>query len=123
MNTTIIFAQILGIVFTVVGLSMLLSTTGTIALVEETIENKGLLWLWGFIALLVGAIVIGFNNLWNPGLQLFVTLIGWAALLKGIVILVFPKSTILFYKKLNKKSLFISTGCVALIIGLLLLLW
>jgi len=122
MNITTVLAQVLGIMFTVLGLSIIFSTKGTITLVEEVIEHKSFLWLWGFIALIIGAVIVALNNLWNPGLDLFITLIGWAALIKGIFILVFPNSCVLLYRKLNKKGLFISAGFIALIIGLILLL-
>ena len=122
MDTSVILAQILGIVFVVMGLSMLCNKKGLAKVIEDMLLNKGLMWLAGFMALAMGAIMIAFNNIWTSGLPLFITILGWLALIKGILILVFPGFSISFYRKMNKGNIFVWAGVIVFILGLVLLL-
>jgi hypothetical protein len=122
MNITIALCQMMGIVFVVLGLSMLVSRKGITSLVEETTRNEGLLWSWGFVAVIMGAALIAFNGfMLGSGLQLLIVVIGWVALLKGVLILFFPNATVSLYKKWNVRGVFVWSGIIALIIGLFFL--
>lgn len=120
---TIVIAQVLGIFFTVAGVSMLVNSKGTVVAVERSLEDKGILWLWGFLAVLIGAVVVVLNNVWMSGLSLLVTILGWIALIKGILILLYPNFAISLYKKFNKRGIFTVCGIVAIILGIVLLYW
>ena len=117
----IIIAQVLGIIFTVIGLSLFVDRKGLPSVIEESSNSQGFWWLYGLIALIFGAILIAFNNVWSSGLQLVVTLLGWLALLKGTFILVFPKTASSFYKKICKSNLVFCAGLVLFVFGLVLL--
>jgi hypothetical protein len=121
MYISIVLAQIFGIVFFVLGLSMLFNKKWTSVAVEELTKNQGSLWIGGLVALFMGAIIVALNNSWTSGLPLFVTIIGWLALLKGAVILIFPNFTVSYYGKMNKGNVFVWGGFVILIISLFLL--
>lgn len=121
MNTTIIITQILGITFTVLGLSLLLNKKGAVALLEEATKNTAMMWLFGFISLIMGAILITFNNVWSSGLELLITVLGWIALLKGIFILVFPEMFMPLYRSYKKGNMISFSGVVVFILGLILL--
>ena len=119
MNT--LLAQVLGIIFTVIGLSLIINKKGVPAMIIETSNNQGLWWLYGFIALVFGAVLLTFNNTWNSGLQSLITVFAWLALIKGTFIVVFPKATTSFYRKVCKTNAVIFVGFIMLILGLVLL--
>ncbi len=121
METSIIIAQILGITFTVLGLSLFINKKISTSLLEDATKNASIMWLFGFVSLMMGAVIVVFNNIWNPGLELFITILGWLALLKGIAILVFPNSLSSFYKRYNKSDMLAFAGVIVLILGLILL--
>jgi hypothetical protein len=121
MNITIVLTQILGIVFTIFGLSIFTNKKGIMALMEEITKNQSFLWLVGFIVLIMGAVMVALNTVWNSGLlRLLVTIIGWLTLIKGIFILILPDVATSLYKKFNKESIFTVCGFVILILGLIL---
>jgi hypothetical protein len=122
MNTTII-AQILGIFFAIAGISMAANSKGTADAVEASVQDKGSLFLWGILALLIGAVVVVLNNLWTSGLPLLVTILGWIALIKGAFILALPNAAASLYGKFNKSGMFVVCGVIAFILGLILLYW
>ena len=121
METSIIIAQILGICFTVMGLSLFINKKTSVALLEEATKNTSIMWLFGFVSLMMGAIIVTFNNSWGNGLELSITIVGWLALLKGIAILVFPESTASLYKGYKKNDMLALAGAIVLIMGLILL--
>jgi len=116
-------AQILGIFFVVAGLSMVANSKGTAAAIEASVENKGILWIWGILALLVGAVVVTLNNVWVGGLPILVTVIGWIAVIKGVFILIFPRAAVSLYRSFNKSGVLVFCGAVAFVLGLVLLYW
>jgi hypothetical protein len=122
MDLVTILAKILGIVFTVVGLALLFNRKGAIAAIENVAQNLGLIWVFGFLTLVMGAVLVALDNTWNAGLlSLFITIIGWLAMLKGAYLLIFPNSAAILYKKWNKGGFIAVAGLIALILGLILL--
>ena len=121
MNIPIVLSQVLGIIFAVMGLSVLINKKSVVALIEESAANQGFLWLSGLIALIIGAVLVGINNSWTSGLKLFLTVIGWLAVIKGLFILLFPKTAISLYRKLNNSGVLTTGGLIAFILGLVLL--
>jgi len=84
-------SKLIGLYCLLVGLSMLAHKDATLAAVHSIVHNSGALLMGGWIALVVGlAIVLG-HNIWLGGAAaLLVTLFGWAALIKGIILLFLP---------------------------------
>jgi len=121
MEISIVLAQIMGITFIVLGLSMLFNKQWTAVMVEDLVKNQGLIWIAGLIALMMGAVTVVLNNFWTSGLPLFVTVVGWLALIKGVVILLFPNFTVSWYGKMNKGNIFFWAGLIILILGVILL--
>ena len=121
MNTSIVIAQLSGICFVVLGISMLLNKKWMAVVVEDMTKNQGLLWLAGFFALVLGSLIVVCNNEWTSGLPLFVTVLGWLTLIKGAVILVFPNTTLSYYKKVNTGNVFVWGGLIVLVLGVFLM--
>ena len=122
MISTIIIAQILGIVLTVMGASVIINKNNVSGAIDEITRNKGFLWFFGFITLVMGTLLITLNNVWGYGwLRLFIVIVGWLTFLKGAFIILFPDYAVPFYKKCNKASILSLGGIIAFIIGLLLL--
>ena len=117
----LLIAKVLGIIFTVMGVSMLISKKNAMYLIEDATSSRGLLWLFGFIALVMGAVIIVLNNDWSSGLRSLVSLIGWLALIKGAFILILPDVAISWYRKCNKGGIMTFAGLVVLVLGLVFL--
>ena len=121
MNISMVLSQILGISFVVLGLSMLSNKKWMTAVMEEIVTNQGLLWLAGFVTVLLGAMIVAIGGI-NHNLSLLVILLGWLTLIKGTIILIIPNSAVAYYKKMNNKgNMFVWGGIVIFILGLILL--
>jgi hypothetical protein len=116
-----VIAEVLGIFFIVMGAAMVVNGKETAVILEEAAQNKGYLWMWGLLALLIGAVMVSLNNLWTSGLPLAITVLGWLALAKGAFILVFPGAVSALYRKVGKSSLIVFAGVVVLVLGFALI--
>lgn len=67
------------------------------------IESPSSRWFFMFLNLTIGIFHISFHNDWTLGNELLITLIGWAALVKGIAILIFPNTLALGQRILQSK--------------------
>ena len=123
MDFSIVIAQVLGIFFVVAGISMVANGKATAVAVEESAQNKGMMFMWGILALLIGAVIVVLNDVWTSGLTLLVTILGWLALVKGMFILLLPDPAATLYKKCGKSGLLVVAGVVIVVLGLVLLYW
>jgi hypothetical protein len=123
MDISVVIAEVLGIFFVVMGVAMVVSGKATVSAIEESVEHKGMLFMWGLLALLVGSVIVVLNNVWTTGLPLLVTILGWLALIKGAFILLAPAAAASLYRKFGKSGMIVFVGVVAFVIGLVLLYW
>ena len=121
MDFSPVIAEALGIFFVVMGAAMVVNGKETAAIVEEAAQNKSYLWMWGFLALATGVVMVSLNNVWTSGLPLIITILGWLALVKGAFILIFPGVIARLYRKVGHSGLIVFVGVVALVVGFALL--
>lgn len=121
MESSIIIAQILGIVFVVLGMSLFTSKKATVSLVEEITKNGAMVWLFGFISLVMGSIIITFVNSWNSNIEIIITTLGYLMVLKGIALLILPDVVISIYKNSKTSAFLVWGGLIVFIIGAVLM--
>lgn len=86
----------------------------------EDIQDEKFTILISFLAIIIGLLNILFHNVWEANIRLVVTLFGWLALLKGIMLLTLPRTTTKGITKMNIK--FVQTMYFfVFLIGVLLL--
>lgn len=112
-------AEILGISIAIISLSLLIREKN-IKIVFNAILNDTGLFISGAISLVVGIAIILAHNLWVKDWRVIITIIGWMALLKGLVRLFMPEKCEAMLKKCEN-SPFLPYGLVvAVFIGLIL---
>jgi len=121
MNVSIAITQVLGIVFTIMGLSVVIDRKNVSTALEKVTQDRGFLWLWSFLILTMGAVIVVMNNVWTSGLPLLVTVLGWLTVIKGAFLLLLPGPAIALYRKCNRDGVLIFGGIIALLLGLVLL--
>ena len=91
MNSSHFIARLVGPVFVVSGAFMLLNGDAFRAMVEEFLHSPALIYFAGFLALLGGLAIVNVHNSWNWGWPLIITVLGWLAVIGGIVRMVAPQ--------------------------------
>ena len=120
MDTLIVLARISGIMCLLVGLTAL-NKKFIGAVISEFESSKVLFWSAGFTAALLGSILLALYSTWNAHWQVLLTILGWLALLKGILIMLFPGWLMSVYKKLKTSGIIMFSGIIGILFGLVLL--
>ncbi len=107
-----LIAQILGPLYLTATLGWLMNRDFYRNMITGFASNHAVLYMGGVMAFLFGAVVLRFNNIWTADWRVLITLLGWAGLIKGLTILVFPQTMIRFSHTLvhNNIALFIGFG-------------
>ena len=96
--------QVLSLAYLAIGVGMLINPDVYKKLYEDFIENTSTLYFGGIMALVIGYLLVTFHNVWEMDWHVIITVIGWIALIKGMLILVRPKAMIALTKAMIKKE-------------------
>ncbi len=86
MQNAILVANIFGPILFILGVWVLARLDQVIAVWTTIKAMPGLLYLSGFINLLIGFTVISLYKEWTPSLAVLVTIFGYLQILRGLVI-------------------------------------
>jgi hypothetical protein len=87
----------------------------------EIAKSKALIWITGFITLLIGVTSLAFYNTWSSSWYVVVTIAGWTTLLKGAFMTLFPKTSVSLYRNAVHSNVLLTSGMLAIVCGFLLL--
>ncbi len=123
MITTTFLGQIFGITFLIVSISVLIHPNQVINILERIKNDGSLSWVYGYLAVMTGAILLTFSN-FKDGLSSFIAILGLLSFIKGVLFLWFPKRSANFNLKLlnNRKNAVKLTGICLLLISIILLI-
>ncbi len=118
--TTVFFGRLIGLYLVAISVGMLANRRRTLATLDEMARSGPWMLFSGMVATGAGlAVVLGHND-WSGGaLPVVVTLFGWAALLKGVALLLVPSERMAdAYKGIGFERFFFAWMVVVLAIGL-----
>ncbi len=114
---TLFLAQVLSIYFIIVGSSLLINGQQFKKMINEFHANDSLTIFYGAIlSFALGITMVLKHNVWDGPVQIIITLIGWAALAKGITLFYLPTSWTKMTKGFNAGLLYV-VGVVFLGLG------
>ena len=108
--------QFFSLVYLSIGLGMIFNRETYKQMIGGFIENGCMLYLGGIMALVVGFLLVTFHNTWLSRASTIITVLGWLALIKGIVILVLPKAMISLTKAMVASNKFMTIEMVLVIV-------
>lgn len=121
MEGSIFLAQIFGLYFIIVASGGLFNPKAYQKVLEDFAKSPALLYFSGIFALIFGILVISFHNIWTAHWTVIITIIGWAGLVKGIWLIVFPESAVKFTQLYHKKPNLLTVHLIiALALGIFL---
>lgn len=116
MGASVFIAKALGILYVIFGLAIFSGGVDLKKLFDDIMKSTGLRVLYAIFTLFVGFLIVNTHNLWEDVWTVLITLIGWGALLKGVVYLVCPNAMKKFKGMLENKNLMAS---IVLLFGLI----
>ncbi len=121
MHSLMLVANIFGPYLFIVGLAMLVHRHNCRKIMDSIRKTPAAFYGMGWTSLLIGLFVINQYNVWSfETMAIFVTLLGWAYFLRGIIILFTPQ---LFLRTEKHEACWATTGGVVRLIWGLLLIW
>lgn len=119
METSILIAKIIAIVYLSFGIGLLFNTSFYKKGIEELLDNAGYMILAGTSTIITGFLIIEYHNNWVKNWTVVITLIGWIALIKGILILTFPKAMVFFKPMFQYDNLYKYLAPLVILFGLI----
>lgn len=99
MDVSIFLAKALAIYLVIISIALLCHPARYKAAIMDMKDNQPLMLIMGLLAIIVGALMVVAHNIWVMDWPVLITILGWLALIKGTVILLFPQ----FFRNLLAK--------------------
>jgi len=119
METTLFLAQVIGIVALAKAVALFVKRDELKSLVNDLLGSRALLFVLSALELIGGLAIILNHNIWEGGVAIAITIIGWMMVLEGLAFYILPsKSVAPLVRSLNNKSLYKIGSIVALVVGI-----
>lgn len=119
MFPSLFLAKVLGMFLLIVGLALLKHGDRFLKWTREATKSIPFVLLSGIMILIVGLFIVSAHNLWVHDWRVFITIIGWLMVLKGVVRLFWPEKLSAWVNKFSHRGILIGV-VVTLILGLYL---
>lgn len=87
LTTTQTLSVLIGLFLVAVGIGLLTGRGSYATLIDDLRENTALGYVTSVIVFVLGAVIIAVHNRWTYPVAVVVSLIGWAALIEGFLML------------------------------------
>lgn len=113
MASSTMLASIFGPLLIITGLWTLLYKENMKKVVDSMKKTPALQYFVGVINLLIGIVFVTSFNYWSMHIEILVTLLGWLFVVRGLILMFFPKTLDSMMKSYMKSSLFYSLVGIA----------
>lgn len=90
MTTSKMLAGLMGPTLVAIAAAMLVNFASFPELAEQISRDPGVIFLSGILLLVAGLAIVRAHNIWVGGWPVLVTILGWLAILSGLVRMLFP---------------------------------
>jgi len=121
MDNSMALARFIGPYIIVIGVGLLLNLKYYQSVMEGFFKSPALVYVTGLITFVAGLAVVLLHNVWVMDWRLIITLLGWNALIKGIILVVFPSISAKMTERLvRSRKLITISWAIMLAIGIFL---
>jgi hypothetical protein len=118
MTTSKMIAGLIGPSLVVIAAAILLNLGIFPALAEQVARDPALIFLSGILLFVAGLAIVRAHNIWTGGWPVLVTVLGWFAILSGLVRMFFPTQGAAIAAGLAQRTgLIIAAAVVFLVLG------
>jgi len=105
MELSIFVAKIIAVTYIAISLGQLFSGITYKKMFQDIMKSSGLMVMMGLFGIVIGFLLIEHHNIWVKDWPVLITIMGWAALLKGFMFLAFPNALKFFEPMFTGKFL------------------
>jgi hypothetical protein len=92
MQRSIFLAKLIGPLLAAIGVALIFNADIFRAMAQEFLKSYALIYLAGLLALAAGLAIVNTHNEWTADWRVVITLIGWLAVIGGIIRIVLPRA-------------------------------
>jgi len=115
MNTVQFVSQVLAIMYLSIGIGFFINPRFYRKKLKEMVTDSRMTLSFGLMALLAGFAIIKLHGEWTADWEVLITIIGWGALIKGIMYLMVPNLMLNLTEKLFSKRSYMRFWTVIII--------
>lgn len=123
MDLSIYLAKVIGLYLFIVCFGFLVNKKNLKPIVTEFLKSPPLIFLSGFMALIIGLLLVTSHNVWVMGWPVLITIFGWLSLIKGIIRVVCPQFVVKKVQKWFQNDAFYYITCLIFLIAGLILIY
>ena len=116
MELSILVAKIIALYYLAVGVGMLSGNINYKKLIDDFQKSQGLTLVTGFFLLVIGVLLVDAHNIWVKDWTVLITIIAWAMLIKGVLLIAAPQTLLSFNNKFKNLQ---NWSIVVIALGLL----
>jgi len=105
MEASIIIAKVICVIYLSIGMGLLFNPSYYEEAFKKILADTTYLLLGGWIATALGVVLVQVHNIWANDWRLLITIISWIILIKGVMLLAFPRSITSFEGWFTTKGL------------------
>jgi hypothetical protein len=91
MQLSKLIAKMASVIYLSASLGAFFSADYYRKIADDLFSNAGLIYLSGFITVIIGLLIVAYHNRWTKNWTVLITILGWLALLKGALLIAFPQ--------------------------------
>ena len=122
MDTSLFLAKLMGPIFVIIGVGLFLNRERYLAVVDEVILSKTLLYVFGIMALTGGLAILLTHNVWVWDWPVVITIIAWLMVVRGSLRIVIPQQVEAIAKGMTDQlpTLLLISDMIVISVGLFL---
>ena len=122
MDTSIFLAKLMGPIFVIIGVGLFLNRERYLAVVDEVIMSKTLLYVFGVMALTGGLAILLTHNVWVWDWPVVITIIAWLMVVRGSLRIIMPQQIEALAKRMTDQlpTLLLLSDMIVISLGLFL---
>jgi hypothetical protein len=116
MTTSKMIAGLIGPTLIAIAAAMLINFGSFPALAEEISHDPALIFVSGILLLVAGLAIVRAHNIWAGGWPVLVTVLGWLAVVGGLVRMLFPIQLAAIVAAVGQSAGLIAASAVVLLV-------
>ena len=92
MEISILVARIIAVIYISSGIAVLIGQLNFDNIASDFNKSAALTFIAGMVGIIIGMVLVKYHNNWVKNWTVLITIISWAFLIGGLIIVVFPKS-------------------------------
>ena len=122
LSVTQILAVFIGLYMVAAGIGLLTGRGSYATVIDDLRDNTALGYVTSVFVFVLGAVMVAVHNLWTDPLAIVVSLVGWGALIEGVLMLAIRRPFLNFVRVVPfTAATMVPCGIAAIVLGAVLL--